>query len=311
MKILLPFLYILLLASCSSLAKSKPANVNEVSFQYFDNRILLPIEINGKGPFYMIFDTGGSNMLMPDAVRRLGLKTKDAGFGGGAGDNQLPMQSTKVDSYKVGNIKMKDQDFLIMDLSHIKKAFGFKNLDGIIGYELLQRYVVTIDYDNKKLRFNSFNDFTPNGDRIPFRLYGNKPVIMSKVNGKSTEVLVDTGDRSSFTLFKKFSQSQHLSNYFSKVEVISGYGAGGSIPARLGRLPDIKLGDDQVALTNVFSRLPLTQKGFFATSSLGGSIGNGVLQDFVVTFNYRDKEMVVRKGSRKNGDYKFISPREL
>ncbi len=310
MKILLLFLNILSLSSCSSLNKRKSAGVNEVFFQYYDNRILLPIEINGKGPFYMIFDTGGSNMLMPDAVRRLGLKTKDAGFGGGAGDRQLPMQSTKIDSYKVGLIKMKDQDFLVMDLSHIKKAFGFKNLDGIIGYEILQRYVVTIDYDNKKLSFSSFKNFKPNGERIPFKVYGDKPVVRSKVNGKPTEFLIDTGDRSSLTIFQKFSQAQQLGHYFSKREVISGYGVGGPIPARLGRLPNIKLGD-QVVLTNVFSRLPLTKNDFFATSSLGGSIGNGVLQDFIVSFNYRDKEMIVQQGSRKNGDYKFIPPREL
>ncbi|MCB0411961.1 MAG: aspartyl protease family protein, partial [Bdellovibrionales bacterium] len=138
MKFLFLFSYLILLTSCSSMDKTASDEVDEVSFQYFDNRILLPIEINGKGPFYMVFDTGGSNMLMPDAVRRLGLETKDAGFGGGAGDAQIPMQSTKVESYKVGNINMTNQDFLIMDLSPIKKAFGFENLDGIIGYELLQ-----------------------------------------------------------------------------------------------------------------------------------------------------------------------------
>ena len=312
MKIALCLLIASLLISCSNLRKdSSERNVTEVHFQYFDNRILLPIEINGQGPFYMIFDTGGSNMLMPDTLKRLGLKAKDAGFGGGAGDGELPIQLTKINSYKVGNIEMNNQDFLVMDLSHIKKAFGFKNLDGIIGHELLQKYVVTINYDVKQLIFTSFDDFKPEGKTIKFEIYGDKPVIKSEVTGIPTEFLVDTGDRSSFTLFRPFSKKHKISSYFSKNEVISGYGAGGPIPARLGKLPSLKLGENQVTLANISSRLPVTQKGFFATSTLGGSVGNGILQDFIVSFNYRDKEMTLRPGLRKNGEYKFIPPNEL
>ena len=272
---------------------------------------MVPITINGEGPFHMVFDTGGSNMLMPEAVTRLGLSSKDAGFGGGAGDKQIPMQVTKVDTYKIGSIEMKNQEFLIMDLSHIKKAFGFKNLDGIIGYELLQKYVVTIDFDNEVLVFDSFEDFKPVGERIGFRLYAGKPVIPASLKGVQTEFLIDTGDRSSFTLFKKFSNTYNLSHYFSKNQVISGYGVGGPIPARLGKIPDIEFGKAQLELKEVPSRLPLTSSGFFAKSKLGGSVGNGILQDFVVSFNYRDQEMILRPGQKKKGPYKFIPPRNI
>ncbi len=296
-----------LFSSCTSSTKKEISN-STISFNYFDNRIMVPIIINDQGPFHMVFDTGGSNMLMPDTVKKLNLKTTDAGFGGGAGNKKIPMQKTTVKKYTVGNIKMTDQKFHVMDLSHIKKAFGFKHLDGIIGYELLQKYIVTINYDKKTLVFNSFDQFKPKGKIINFRLYGNKPVIPATIKDKKTEFLIDTGDRSSFTVFKKFSKKHHLSKYFKGKKLISGYGVGGPIPAKLGEIPLLQF-DNQVKIQSVPSRLPLTTTGFFAYSDLGGSVGNGLLQDFLVSFNYRDKEMVLTPGKKKNGPYKFVPPK--
>ncbi len=298
--------------ACAHLNKSNVSNsqIKPVSFEYFDNRIVAPVTINGMGPFHMIFDTGGANMLMPDAVKKLKLETTDAGFGGGAGDKQIPMQTTKVKSYNVGDIEMLNQEFNVMDLSHIKKAFGFKHLDGIIGYEILLKYGVTIDYDNKLLIFDNLENFNPKGTKINFRIYGDKPVIPATIDGKETELLIDTGDRSSFTAFKKFSTKNKLSEYFEKNEVISGFGVGGPIPARLGKIPHLVF-DKNIKLSNVAARLPLTKAGYFATSELGGSVGNGLLQDFLVSFNYKDKEMTLRPGLKKNGSYKFIPPLKL
>ena len=302
-------LIFLFLISCAQTSlESKNSKV--VHFNYFDNRIMVPTTINGQGPFYMVFDTGGSNMLMPETVKKLKLKTTPAGFGGGAGDKQIPMHNTKVQSYKVGSIKMVNQNFMVMDLSHIKKAFGFKHLDGIIGYELLQEYVATINYDEKYIKFEHFADFKPNGKSISFRLYNNKPVIPAQIDNQKAELLIDTGDRSSFTIFKKFAKKHQVDQNFSKKEVISGYGVGGPIPARLGQIPNLNF-DNQVQLNNIPSRLPLTSTGFFAYSDLGGSVGNGLLQDFIVSFNYKNKEMILRPGLRKNGPYKFVPPRKI
>lgn len=305
-------LILLLFTSCVSPLKKHENTqaITTVSFNYFDNRIMVPIMINDQGPFHMVFDTGGVNTLMPETAKKLKLKTTNAGFGGGAGDKEIPIKQVKIKNYKVGHILMEDQDFYVMDLSQIKKAFNFKDFDGIIGYELLKKYIVTINYDDKKLIFNTFKDFKPKGSKINFRLYGDKPVISATVQGKDTEFLVDTGDRSSFTLFKKFSDQHKLSKYFKKQEVISGYGVGGPIPARLGSIPSLKL-NNKINLSKTPARLPLTKTGFFAQSDLGGSIGNGILQDFEVSFNYKDNEMYLSPGKKLNSPYKFIPPRKL
>jgi len=151
----------------------------------------------------------------------------------------------------------------------------------------------------------------PKGKRVKFRFYADKPVIPSTINGVKADILIDTGDRSSFTLFKKFSTSNSFDKYFQSPTIISGYGVGGPIPSKLGELPEIRLGEQGVTLKQVPSRLPLTTKDFFATSSLGGSMGNGALQSYIVSFNYRDQEITLRHGELKNGRYNFIPPKPL
>lgn len=140
------FFGLFLIGSCATESKEDIAdNTTRVKFEYFDNRIIVPITINDQGPFYMIFDTGGSNMLVPEAAAKLDVPLKDAGYGGRDGDKKRKMQLTKVENYKIGALELKQQEFLVMDLSQIKKAFEFKYLDGIIGYELLKNYVATIN----------------------------------------------------------------------------------------------------------------------------------------------------------------------
>lgn len=292
----------------SSFEIKSPTGATTVDFKLFDNRIMLPITINGKGPFHMIFDTGGVNMLVPEAAKRLGLSMKDAGFGSGAGDKKIKMQTTTVGEYKAENLVMKDQHFYVMDLSQIKAAFSFEKLDGVVGYEILQNCVATIDYDKSQITFTNFAKFNHKGEKIAFEIEGQKPVIKAKIAGIESSILVDTGDRSSFTLFKKFSKTHGFNKQFSGSTVVSGYGVGGPIPAKLGSLDTLTLGD-KLTINQIHTRLPSTKTGFFATSSLGGSLGNGALRDFVVSFNYRDKEMVLSKGQKRNGPYQFIAPK--
>lgn len=311
---LLPLLFLGLFSSCLSKPRSQleavmPASI--VKFQYFDNRIMVPIWINEQGPFHMVFDTGGSNVMMPEVARQLKIATQDAGMAGGAGDRQLPMQSGTVKMVRVGSLVFKDQEFLVLDLSPIKKAFGFKKFDGVVGYEWLLKYAVKIDYDNSELTFLEFDHFSPKGIRIPFELYGNKPVIPAKILQSETQVLVDTGDRSSFTLFRKYAATHAMAQHFGNNTVVSGYGVGGAIPAKLGQLPKLTLGDSGVELMQVPARLPTTEKGFFAKSDLGGSVGNGLMQNFVVSFNYKDKVMYLEKGLGRSGEYHFVPPQKI
>jgi predicted aspartyl protease len=291
------------------------ASIPEVAipFHLHDNRILLNVEINGAGPFVFIFDTGGarSNTLTPEVAQRLGLKTVEGGAAHGAGNDAVRSWKTKVRRLSVGNIEKENQEFTILDLSRIKNAFAFSQLDGIIGFDVSRDSSVCIDFNKNLLIFTkkSRNCFPMQKAKVvPFRIQGKTPIIKGSINGIPGELVIDTGDRSAFSLFQKFAKRSGLEKQFDgKPEVISGVGIGGNIPARISNISEVRLGD-HVVLRNVMTRLPSMKSGYFATDELMGSIGNEILRRFNVVLDYPKHEMILVPNQHFQEGYQFVAP---
>lgn len=225
------------LQSCAARTNaSSPKNSAAVTvpFTLHDNRILVDVKINGKGPFTFLFDTGGSrsNTLTPEVAAQLGLALKDGETARGAGSGTQSTWKTHIETYSVGDLIAHDQSMIVIDMKAIKKAFAFPKLDGVIGFDVLKRSVTCIDFENQTLTFKNDNAACfAQGDRatIPIRIVNDSPIIAGAVNGVATDFFVHTGDRSAFSLFQKFGKSSGLEKLFSgKPEVVSGRGIGGA-----------------------------------------------------------------------------------
>src|SRR5437764_7764970 len=81
--------------------------------------ILLPVCVNGQGPFEFILDTGaGTSLLSPELAQKIGAKIIGAKEGQSAG-GKVSVSLAKVDSLAVGGTRHDDVDVGIVDLSHI------------------------------------------------------------------------------------------------------------------------------------------------------------------------------------------------
>jgi hypothetical protein len=111
------------------------------------------------------------------------------------------------------------------------------------------------------------------------------PVVTAKVNGIEGRFLIDTGDRSSLTLFGPFWRAHHLDREVGPtVTAMTGYGIGGSIRGIVGRPLHFSLGG--LDLPPPVTRLSLQKAGVFTSADYAGSIGMGVLKRFTCTFDY-------------------------
>ena len=113
--------------------------------------ILAPAIVDGQGPFQFALDTGASRtMLSIELARKLAIQTTDdSPVTGGGG--QIKILAGKVRSLAVGGAAVRDHaigagEFLNM----LSKAVGTE-LDGILGYNFLNRFKVTIDYPHRRL----------------------------------------------------------------------------------------------------------------------------------------------------------------
>src|SRR3989442_15689553 len=115
--------------------------------------ILLPVRVNGDGPFEFILDTGaGTSLLSSDLAKKLKIKIISTKEGQSAG-GKISVSLAKVDSLALGHVKLDDVDVGIVDLSNIAKTIGTK-IDGDVGYNFLKHFRIAIDYHDCEIRFD-------------------------------------------------------------------------------------------------------------------------------------------------------------
>ena len=117
--------------------------------------ILLETMVDGRGPFRVALDTGaGGTMISRELAKKLGI-TPDArdkpGKATGAGGH-VEVRLAAVKSLRVGGAKLEGLKVGIMDLSGIGEAIE-TDIDGILGYNFLKEYRVTIDYPKQTVTF--------------------------------------------------------------------------------------------------------------------------------------------------------------
>ena len=113
--------------------------------------VLVPARVNGRGPFQFALDTGASRtVIAPDLARSLGI-TSVADDPLTAGGGRVASSLGWVDVLAVGTARVEHltvavADFLVM----LSDAIGTR-LDGIVGYNFLREFTVTIDYPAETL----------------------------------------------------------------------------------------------------------------------------------------------------------------
>ena len=112
---------------------------------------LVPVTINGKGPFTFALDTGAAQSLVDAALARRLHATKAGSAGKIAGVNAVTRaQLVKVRSWKVGAVPLPATTLVVANLPNGNAYVG---LQGLLGSDMLSRFdVVTIDYRRKQLR---------------------------------------------------------------------------------------------------------------------------------------------------------------
>jgi predicted aspartyl protease len=154
-------------------------------------RIVVPVWINGKGPFRFLVDTGAdSSMISAALVRKLGLapsRTDYEEVQGTTGTEQLPCIAIK--SLRTGSIIKHD---LRMPISHSPVLTG---VDGILGMAGLGAVSVLVDFRGNRVAVGGLKYGVPVGylDIRARRTSGGLLVIPAHVGDVPVDAVIDTG----------------------------------------------------------------------------------------------------------------------
>jgi hypothetical protein len=269
-----------------------------VPFSFEDNRIFVQCMINGRGPYAFVVDTGAGDITIDRAVaHQLDLHGEHAGNLGGAGSNTVSYSTASVASVAVGTAFALNQQATILDLSPIREGIGLRRLDGIIGYSMLRHYAVEVDMDRHVLTLSRERlALPPDAISVPFTLDSGFVFVQARVQDQPGRILIDTGDRSSLTLFGPFAKQHGMYGRFGGVrDVLTGFGVGGPVYADVFDLPQFDVLGTR--LTSITTRASRQTGGAFASNIAAGSIGGGVLRRFNVVYDYPRSTLYVWKSA--------------
>jgi membrane-associated protease RseP (regulator of RpoE activity) len=271
-------------------------------FRLINNHIYGDVRVNGRGPFSFIFDTGGVNLVTPNFAKSLGLVIEGQSEARGAGAATMQSGYTKVARLSLGDASIDNQVFFSLPLDALSPIEGVDQI-GMVGYETFRRFVTRIDYGARTVSLTDPKSFDARdaGTAIPIAFNGNAVIVDGSYDGIVAKFQIDTGSRGALTLDAPFVEKNGLSaRYRDAIECVAGWGVGGPSREHAIRGAALKIG--AVAIEGTVTGLSEDKGGAFADPTLAGNIGSGVLKQFVVTFDYNNRLMYLKRVPGKISD---------
>jgi hypothetical protein len=256
-----------------------------------------------------ILDTGSSGISLDSttvAHFKLQPEPSDRTIRGIAGIKKVGFLYNR--KLRFPNLTVDSLNFHVNDYSVLTSVYG-EQIDGIIGYSLLIRYIVKINYDSLKIDICSKGTIRyPKGGFLFRPIISTLPVQFARIKDETTHharFLYDIGAGVCLMLSQDFVDDSSLLQKKRKLWPKDGEGIGGKIRMNLTIIKELKLGPYR------FRNIPtyIFEDAFNVTSYpyLGGLIGNDILRRFNVILNYskRDIHMVPNSHFRDPFDYSY------
>ena len=291
----------------------------ELYFRKESNLIIIPIKINGNGPYDFIFDTGSKSGLIFEkkiiadydmkTARKIPIYAKK----GEKLTELIVANNLKIDLYGVSG---ENQSMFVLDenIVEAENVLGSK-IHGVLGSAIFNRFVVEIDYEKQSIKLHEPSTFkNPRGYKaIPIDIQGSRPYVRVKLKQKGVKpidikLLVDSGASSAL-----FLDEAHNKNIFlpkKTIDISLGRGLTGNINGKVGRVQRIKIGGYR--FSNLVASYP-NDWGIGSENDLikdmsdirYGTLGSDLLSRFNIIFDYMHNTMYIKKNASFGNSFVF------
>lgn len=264
-----------------------------VDFSLYGPIILVPLHVNDSKTLWFELDSGFQNSVIdPKWVKPLGLKAgqkQRVAAPGGVIERATVTGAT----LRLPGLDISNQVFSAIDQSVFGPFFGHQ-VDGILGYDFLNRFVVQIDYARRRLTLYETGayEYVGSGEAIPIDLSSRQPYVTATVR-RSDEITasgrfeIDTGSMDTVNLNTPFAEANRIPTPGAPSLAVRGRSLGGETTALLTRIGSLELGSIRL-------ERPVTS---IVTDEVdrAGQISGEVLRRFTVIFDYSRRRMILEK----------------
>lgn len=197
-------------------------------------------------------------------------------------------------------------NFHVNDYQILTNVYG-EHIDGIIGYSVLSRYIIKLNYDSSIIEFWTKGILKyPRGGHLLKPIISTLPVQAVRVRDERTingRFLYDMGAGMNMIFSTEFLKDSALLYKSRKLFVKEAEGLGGKIDMAITVIKEVKLGPYRFRNVPVY----VFDDEFNATSYpyLGGLIGNDLLRRFNVILNYDKRDIYLLPNTHFNDPFDY------
>ena len=199
---------------------------------------------------------------------------------------------------KLNDLVIDSLNFHINDYEFLSYVYGVR-IDGVIGYSLLSRYIMKVNYDDHEIEICSQGPIKyPRGGYLLRPFIRTLPVQTAQIKDHRkirSRFLFDIGAGLSLVLSQDFEEDSAVVRKKRKRFQIQAHGVGGKLNMEMTLVKDFRLGPYR------FRNIPtmVFEDEFNVTSYpyLGGLIGNQILKRFNLIINYQRREIHLKPNS--------------
>jgi hypothetical protein len=254
-------------------------------FEFRNGMIFVPVRINESKLLSFVLDNGSARMLVDRTLASsLGLKPSGQGSMQGAGAGRIPIEFVQNVKISLPGLESTGYEFSTADLQPLKATLGAE-VDGILGYELFRRFVVTIDYETKTLTVTLPKAFHAgeSSQALPIELRDKWAFVKGELvlPGPVTvqdHFMIDSGSGDAV-------DHPIVTKLQSRRPTQSGVGIGTAIQGATAQAKSFQIGK--------YTLLNPTLGCCGATDETSKLIGNDVLKFFTVTIDYPSARILI------------------
>lgn len=277
--------------------------VHELILEPFAGLILVPLQVAGSPPLDFVLDSGANRSSLSDPLlaAALGLEVSQGGVARGMGPGAVGVLITEPVPLQSQGFELLRVPLAVHDFGARLAARAGRELDGFLGWELFDRYVVEVDAGGRRLLLHDPSSFVYRGPGqvLPLEVKDGRAVVRARVNvigrkAVAASLLVDTGSGRYLTLIT--GARRRLEPPTEKGHATS-VGIAGATSVEVGRVAEVELGE--VVVENVETawvrslEIPATT----AIPKLDGVLGNRLLARYRVFFDYRHGQLILEPPS--------------
>ncbi len=271
-----------------------------LKFEFQNNRIYIPVNINKSKKIYMLLDSGaGASIIHQRTAIALNLDSIGVIPAVGA-SGTINSQLVRIDSLQINGLSLYNMTVGSLDLSMlIKPKINKIEFGGILGNDFLSQFPVLINFQTQEITIYNPNNYQapPNGNHIPFEYYNLIPTIKCSVASVNGKFIIDLGNSIGLILHPHFVNTHNLIERIkerNKSKQLIG-GIGGTTDGIVGVVDSFKIGNQILLDEQVY--LPQSSLGLVSSEEIGGNIGITLLKRYSIFLDYLKNEIILYKNS--------------